>query len=91
MNIVTTSQGSIAVWDTKPEVDNLPTVLFLHGHCTNKEFFYQQMKSHLFSDYRLIAIDLPGYGESSPPIDPNMEWSSSCHPECRTCCIYGTS
>jgi pimeloyl-ACP methyl ester carboxylesterase len=62
---IETSQGKIAVWDSKPGY-NAPTVVFIHGHCTNKEFFEKQLKSPLFEKYRLIALDLPGYGESQP-------------------------
>lgn len=71
-----TSQGKIAFWDTNPagNSDEL-TILFIHGHCTNKEFFTKQFESPLFANVRLIALDLPGYGESEPPKDPHKIYS----------------
>lgn len=68
-----TSFGNISVWE-----ENLGqpfSVLFLHGHCTNKNFFNQQMNADIFKSCHLIAIDLPGYGESSPPLDPLKTYS----------------
>lgn len=68
---IETSQGKVAIADTKPHGESqTPTVIFIHGHCTNKDFFSKQLSSPLFADYRLIALDLPGYGKSSPPHDP---------------------
>lgn len=66
-----TEQGAIAVWDSKPSAKkDAPTVVFVHGHCANKEFFFNQMESPQFKNFRLIAIDLPGYGKSERPKDP---------------------
>lgn len=73
---VETSQGKIAIWDTKPQSRSLtPAAVFIHGHCTNKDFFSKQLLSSLFSNYRLIALDLPGYGKSNPPTDPQKVYS----------------
>jgi len=73
---VETSQGKIAIWDTKPQSESqTPTVIFIHGHCTNKEFFSQQLTSPLFAKYRLIALDLPGYGKSNLPADPQKVYT----------------
>lgn len=69
-----TSQGKIAVWDSNPS-RNGPTIIFIHGHGANKEFFEKQLKSPLFKKYRLIALDLPGYGESQPPKDPEKMYN----------------
>jgi pimeloyl-ACP methyl ester carboxylesterase len=73
---VETSQGKIAIWDTKPQSEcQTPTAIFIHGHCTNKNFFSQQFISPLFAKYRLVALDLPGYGKSNPPADPQKVYS----------------
>lgn len=41
---IETSQGKIAIWDTKPHNESqMPTVIFIHGHCTNKNFFSKQL------------------------------------------------
>jgi pimeloyl-ACP methyl ester carboxylesterase len=40
-----------------------PTLLFLHGFGVNSRIWRQQIK--YFSDnYRVIAVDLPGHGQS---------------------------
>ncbi|KTC65042.1 lipolytic protein (plasmid) [Legionella adelaidensis] len=68
-----TSVGNLSVWE---ENRGMPcSLLFLHGHCTNKNFFNQQMNADIFKSYHRIAIDLPGYGESAPPIEPLKTYS----------------
>ncbi len=42
---------------------NKPTLLFLHGLSLNKKFWESTIE-HLSNDYRCIALDLPGHGES---------------------------
>lgn len=70
-SFIQTKQSKIAFLDSKPTATKYsPTVIFIHGHCTNKNFFSNQIKSPLFTEYRLLSIDLPGYGESEAPIDP---------------------
>ena len=71
-----TSQGKIAIWDSKPEANATdPTVIFLHGHCTNKTFFSAQMNATRLGAYRKICLDLPGYGKSDPPKEPEKVYS----------------
>lgn len=70
------SQGKIALWDSKPDCESTdPTIIFIHGHCANKDFFARQLNSSLFRNYRLIALDLPGYGKSNPPKEPDKVYS----------------
>lgn len=74
--LIPTSQGNIALWDSHSDTQSKrPAIVFIHGHCTNKEFFEKQLNSPLFTNYRLIALDLPGYGESAPPKDPEKGYS----------------
>jgi len=40
-------------------------VIFLHGFCESKEL-WKNFESHLSSDFRVILLDLPGFGESLP-------------------------
>jgi pimeloyl-ACP methyl ester carboxylesterase len=73
---VETSEGSIAIWDSQPRAQgNEATIIFIHGHLCNKKFFEKQMQSKLLTKYRLICLDLPGYGESSPPNNPENVYS----------------
>src|SRR5450755_1684931 len=41
-------------------------MLFLHGWCGDRSFFAPQF-DHFASSYRVIALDLPGHGESRAP------------------------
>ena len=41
------------------------TLIFIHGNSHSLRSFCWQMESPLLSSFRLIAIDLPGHGESS--------------------------
>lgn len=51
----------IAYWD---EGHGLPLV-FIHGNSLSKRVFTRQFDNQLAERYRLLAIDLPGHGESS--------------------------
>jgi pimeloyl-ACP methyl ester carboxylesterase len=68
-SFIRTPQAKIAVLETASA--GLP-VLLLHGNSSCKEAFLKQMENPLFSRYRLIAIDLPGHGESSDATDPSI-------------------
>jgi pimeloyl-ACP methyl ester carboxylesterase len=64
---VLTSQGPVSVWASSGGV--LPLIL-LHGNSMSKAVFSKQMASPLAGHYRLIAIDLPGHGDSADASDP---------------------
>ncbi|MAM30548.1 MAG: hypothetical protein CMC13_16145 [Flavobacteriaceae bacterium] len=40
------------------------TILFIHGNSLSKEIFSKQLTNNKFKDFRLLALDLPGHGES---------------------------
>lgn len=70
--LIKTPQAFISLLDSNEQGNKEdPAVLFLHGHCANKNFFQNQLKAKAFQDYRLLALDLPGYGNSSTPEDPD--------------------
>ncbi len=70
------SSGKVAYWDSKPQANpEEPTLVFLHGHITNKCFFTSQFNSPSLKKYRIICIDLPGYGESDAPNNPEKVYS----------------
>lgn len=50
-----------------------PTVLLLHGWGDSKATF-QAIVSRLKDDYRMVALDLPGFGATSPP---DKDWGLS--------------
>lgn len=41
-------------------------IIFLHGNSHSLKTFSKQMESPLLNNYRLISVDLPGHGKSSP-------------------------
>lgn len=45
-------------------------VLLLHSNSASAKMFHQQLDSDLASRFRLIAMDLPGHGDSSNASDP---------------------
>jgi pimeloyl-ACP methyl ester carboxylesterase len=52
-----------------------PAVLLIHGNSSCKEIFGRQLESKLGLDYRMIAFDLPGHGQSSDAPDPGRTYS----------------
>jgi pimeloyl-ACP methyl ester carboxylesterase len=50
-------------------------ILFLPGSGYSKKVFWNQFKSPVLSKRHLIALDLPGHGESSDALDPSSTYS----------------
>ena len=46
------------------EVDSKLSLMFIHGNSMSAELFEFQLKSEQLNTYRLIALDLPGHGQS---------------------------
>lgn len=65
-------QAHIAVSDTQGE--GFP-LLLLHGNSNGREVFFRQFQSPLAERYRLIAIDLPGHGQSGDARDPDAAYT----------------
>lgn len=49
-----------------------PDVLFLHGWCCDRSFFAPQF-AHFSTAHRVVAVDLPGHGESAAPTEYTIE------------------
>lgn len=62
-NSVTLSSGTASYLE-KPSDDTSITILMIHGNSLSKETFIPQLESGLFDEYRLIAVDLPGHGDT---------------------------
>ncbi len=69
--IIDTSHADIAV--TVSEGTG-PAVLLIHGNSSCKEVFRNQLQGHLGRRYRMVAMDLPGHGESSDARDPEKTY-----------------
>lgn len=76
---IQTSHADISLRDSAGS--GFPVVL-LHGAGASKEVFERQFESSLSSDFRLIAIDLPGHGQSSDAFDPAVTYTISGLAEC---------
>lgn len=63
---IETSHGRIAVYDTAG--GEIPLVM-IHANSVCKETFHFQIEA-LAGKHRIIAIDLPGHGQSSDAVDP---------------------
>lgn len=68
---VETSHGKIAYVDTGGEG---PVAIFVHGNSSSKRIFERQLNSGLAQTYRLIALDLPGHGDSDNAPDPQATY-----------------
>ncbi|HEX7777019.1 MAG TPA: alpha/beta hydrolase [Parvibaculum sp.] len=67
-----TAHGRISWADTGSDG---PAVLLIHGNSACKEIFGRQLISELGLGYRMIALDLPGHGQSSDAPDPSRTYS----------------
>jgi pimeloyl-ACP methyl ester carboxylesterase len=59
--------GQSVAYTTSPGTG--PAVLLIHGNSSSSRSFQHQLASELGARYRLIALDLPGFGRSQPVPD----------------------
>ncbi|MBR0794499.1 alpha/beta hydrolase [Bradyrhizobium jicamae] len=57
-------------------------ILLVHGNSSSSRIWQKQLQGPLGAKYRLIAIDLPGHGASSPPPDPEQGYSGAGYAAC---------
>lgn len=50
-------------------------LVFIHGRCLSLKMWEPQLNSDALTDYRLIAFDLPGHGQSGQSDDPIVDYS----------------
>jgi pimeloyl-ACP methyl ester carboxylesterase len=60
--------GAIAVHESAGEG---PPVVLIHGNSSSSRVFSRQLDGRLGERFRLIAVDLPGHGESEDAKDPS--------------------
>ncbi|HYM94701.1 MAG TPA: alpha/beta hydrolase [Chitinophagaceae bacterium] len=73
MKFIETTQIQLAYLEKNTQSDK--TVFFIHGNSGSSRTWRKQFSSELFNDYRLIAFDLPGCGQSV--IENNSAWDYS--------------
>ena len=59
--------GAIAVHESAGEG---PAVVLIHGNSSSSRVFSRQLDGPLGRRFRLVAVDLPGHGESDDAKDP---------------------
>ncbi|PSJ57022.1 alpha/beta hydrolase [Mesorhizobium ephedrae] len=69
---IETSHGILAVRET--DGAGIP-VLMIHGNSSCGEVFRNQFDGRIGRDFHLIAIDLPGHGESDDALDPDRTYN----------------
>lgn len=70
MKTVTEVDVSGVSYDTAGDGD--PSMLFLHGWCCDRSFFAEQFH-HFSTAHQVVAVDLPGHGESAAPSEWTIE------------------
>ena len=69
---VATSHGTIMVEDNGKS--GIPLVM-IHGNSTSRRVFARQLQADLLSRRRIIALDLPGHGESENASQPERSYT----------------
>ena len=75
---VTTSHADIAVSETAGS--GVPIVM-IHGNSSNRRVFARQMDGAVGDGHRVIALDLPGHGESSDAQEPDRTYTMAGYAE----------
>ena len=65
--ILTVGGDKIAVFESKGDG---PAALLIHGNSSSSRSFRKQLEGDLGREFRLVAMDLPGHGESEDASDP---------------------
>jgi len=69
---VATRHGEIAVYESEGQG---PALLLIHGNSSSAAIFHYQLSGEIGQQYRVIALDLPGHGDSSDAPDPEATYS----------------
>lgn len=70
--VVNTSIGSVAVHQNGK--DGFP-IIFVHGSSLSCNTFIHQLNDKTLNEFRLIAFDLPGHGDSFRSTNPKVDYS----------------
>jgi pimeloyl-ACP methyl ester carboxylesterase len=71
-HFVETGKGRVAVADNHADA---PAIVLIHGNSSCKEVFDNQFSDPLLSDFRLVALDLPGHGASDDANEPESVYT----------------
>jgi len=71
-HIIATRRGAIAISDSG---GSGPPLLLIHGNSSCREIFRHQLDSDIGRRHRLIAMDLPGHGQSDDADNPTTDYT----------------
>src|SRR5688572_18341396 len=71
--IIATSMGNVSYFENNGEQSSV--IFFIHGNSGSGSCWKNQLNSPALSKYRMIAIDLPGHGNSEQPVDAAQVYS----------------
>lgn len=71
-NKVEVGSETVAYYDTGGEK---PVIVLVHGNSSSSTSYSKQLHSNLTDHYRLVAIDLPGHGETGISDNPSATYS----------------
>lgn len=57
-------------------------IVLIHGNSASSRVWQKQLEGPLGAKYRLIAIDLPGHGDSAPAPHPEKDYSAPGYSAC---------
>lgn len=57
-------------------------IVLIHGNSSSSRVWSEQLDGPLGKKYRLIAIDLPGHGDSAPAPNPEKDYSAAGYSAC---------
>lgn len=76
--VIETRHGRISIKETDGKGH---AILLIHGNSSCKEVFRWQLESELGRQYRMIAMDLQGHGESENASDPERSYTIPAYAE----------
>jgi pimeloyl-ACP methyl ester carboxylesterase len=65
--------NSIAVYESS---GSGPAILLIHGRSVDAQTFRHQLGGDFGDNHRVVALDLPGHGDSSPAVNPEEVYSA---------------
>lgn len=68
---IDTSHATIAISDTGAEG---PPILMIHGNSSCRQVFRNQLEGAIGREFRVLAMDLPGHGDSTDAGDPERTY-----------------
>lgn len=69
---IETSHGRIAIRESR---GNGTPLLMIHGNSSAGAIFAPQLEGEIGRNWRVIAPDLPGHGQSGDALDPDRSYS----------------